>query len=77
MDALRYTGFVTSPFHGNVQFDRHPTEWGGWWFFGVERVYGTLTQGAVEDARGAAYAVWGIVWLLVMTCQKGRLRSWR
>ena len=21
LDALRYTGFVTSPFHGNVQFD--------------------------------------------------------
>ena len=29
LDALRYTGFVTSPFHGNVQFDRHPTEGGG------------------------------------------------
>ena len=29
LDALRYTGFVTSPFQGNVQFDRHPTEGGG------------------------------------------------
>ena len=29
LDALRYTGFVTSPFQGNVQFDRHPTESGG------------------------------------------------
>ena len=28
LDALRYTGFVTSPFHGNVKFDIHPTEWG-------------------------------------------------
>ena len=27
-DALRYTGFVTSPLQGNVQFDRHTTEWG-------------------------------------------------
>ena len=35
LDALRYTGFVTSPFHGNVQFDRHPTKGGG---FGVEGV---------------------------------------
>ena len=26
--ALRYMGTVTSPFHGNVQFDRHPTEGG-------------------------------------------------
>ena len=37
LDALRYSGVVTSPFHGNVQFDRHPTE-GGEWLFGVERV---------------------------------------
>ena len=37
LDALRYMGTVTSPFHGNVQFDRHPTE-GGEWFFGVEGV---------------------------------------
>ena len=29
LDALRYTGFVTSPLQGNVQFDRHPTEGGG------------------------------------------------
>ena len=29
LDAMRYTGFVTSPLHGNVQFDRHPTECGG------------------------------------------------
>ena len=28
LDALRYMGTVTSPFHGNVQFDRHPTEVG-------------------------------------------------
>ena len=28
LDALRYTGSVTLPFHGNVQFDRHPTEEG-------------------------------------------------
>ena len=28
LDALHYTGFVTSLFHGNVQFDRHPTEGG-------------------------------------------------
>ena len=28
LDALRYMGTVTSPFHGNVQFDRHPTEGG-------------------------------------------------
>ena len=28
LDALRYTGFVTSHFHVNVQFDRHPTEGG-------------------------------------------------
>ena len=28
LDALRYSGVVTSPFHGNVQFDRHPTEGG-------------------------------------------------
>ena len=26
LDALRYTGSMTSPFQGNVQFDRHPTE---------------------------------------------------
>ena len=26
LDALRYMGTVTSPFHGNVQFDRHQTE---------------------------------------------------
>ena len=61
LDALRYTLCVTSPLQGNVQFDRHPTEGGGL-FFGVERVQGALTQGAVEDARGAAYVVWGIVW---------------
>ena len=59
LDALRYMGTVTSPFHGNVQFDRHPTE--GGWFFGVEGVQKPLTQGTVEDARGTAYAVWGIV----------------
>ena len=29
LDALRYTGFVTSPLQGNVQFDRHPTDGGG------------------------------------------------
>ena len=29
LDALIYTGFVTSPLQGNVQFDRHPTEVGG------------------------------------------------
>ena len=28
LDALRYRGSVTSPFHGSVQFDRHPTEGG-------------------------------------------------
>ena len=28
LDALRYMGTVTSPCHGNVQFDRHPTEGG-------------------------------------------------
>ena len=28
LDARRYMGTVTSPFHGNVQFDRHPTEGG-------------------------------------------------
>ena len=37
LDALRYTGFVTSPLQWNVQFDRHTTEGGGR-FFGVERV---------------------------------------
>ena len=37
LDALRYTGFVTSPLQGDVQLDRHPTErWGR--FFGIERV---------------------------------------
>ena len=61
LDALRYTGFVTSHLHGNVQFDRHPTEGRGR-FFGVERVHDALTEGAVEYARGAAYAVWGFVW---------------
>ena len=34
----------------------------GEWFFGIERVQEPLTQGTVEDARGAAYAVWGFVW---------------
>ena len=28
LDALRYMGTVTSPFHGNAQFDRQLTEWG-------------------------------------------------
>ena len=28
LDALGYTGFATSPFQGNVQFDRHHTEGG-------------------------------------------------
>ena len=28
LDAMRYAGFATSPFQGDVQFDRHPTEWG-------------------------------------------------
>ena len=28
LDAMRYAGFATSPFQGNVQFDRHPTEGG-------------------------------------------------
>ena len=28
LDAMRYVGYVTTPFQGNVQFDRHPTEWG-------------------------------------------------
>ena len=37
LDALRYMGTVAPPFHGNVQFDRHPTE-GGEWFFGVNGV---------------------------------------
>ena len=55
LDALRYTGFVTSPLQGNVPFDIHPTEGGR--FSGVERVPGALTQDAVEDARGAAYDV--------------------
>ena len=61
LDALRYMGTVISPFHGNVQFDRHPTEVGEL-LFGVEGVYEPLTQGTVEDARGAASAVWGFVW---------------
>ena len=60
-DALRYTGFVTSPFQGNVQFDRHPSDVGGC-FFGAKGVQSTLTEDAVEDARGAASAVWGVVW---------------
>ena len=30
-------------------------------FFGVERIQCTLSQGAVENARGAAYVVWGMV----------------
>ena len=44
-----------------MQFDRHPTEMGGR-FFGVKIVQCTTTQCAVENARGAAYVVWGIVW---------------
>ena len=60
LDALRYTEFVTSPFQGNVQFDRHPTRGGGW-FFGANGVQGTLTKDAVEDARGAASAVRWVV----------------
>ena len=60
LDALRYTEFVTYPLQWNVQIDRHPTEGGR--FFGVERVQGALAQGAVENARGAAYVVWRIVW---------------
>ena len=26
LDDMRYAGFATSPFQGNVQFDRHPTD---------------------------------------------------
>ena len=36
--------------------------WWGGWLFGANGVQGTLTEGAVEDARGAAYAVWWVVW---------------
>ena len=43
LDALRYTWFVTSHFQGNVQFDRHPTRGGGW-FFGANGVQSTLTE---------------------------------
>ena len=28
LDTMRYAVFVTLPFQGNVQFDRHQTEWG-------------------------------------------------
>ena len=49
LDALRYTGFATSPFQWNMQFDRHHTEVGGW-FFGATVVQSTLTEDAIEDA---------------------------
>ena len=53
---------MTSPFQGNVQFDRHPTEGGGGWVFSANGVHGTISEDAVEDARGAAYAVRWFVW---------------
>ena len=56
--AMRYAGFAISPFHGNVQFDRHPTEGVGW-VFGAKGVQSTLSEEAVEDARGAASAISG------------------
>ena len=61
LDALKYTGFATSPFQGNVQLDRHHTEEGGW-FFGANGVHSTLTDDAFDDARDASSAVWGVVW---------------
>ena len=35
---------------------------GGGRFFGVERVQEPLTEGTVEDTRGAAFAVLRVVW---------------
>ena len=34
----------------------------GGWIFGANGVQSTLTEDAVEDARGAASAAWGVVW---------------
>ena len=52
LDALRYTGFVTSRFHGNVQFDRHPTEVGSG--FSALREYRTpspMVQSRTREAQ--------------------------
>ena len=38
LDVMRYAGFATSPFQGNVQFDRHPTDGGVGWAFGAKEV---------------------------------------
>ena len=61
LDAMRYAGFVTSPFQGNVQFNRHLTDGGGW-VFSANGAQGTISDDAVEDARSAVYAVRWFVW---------------
>ena len=55
---------------------RQTPDRGGEWFFGAERVQEPLTQGTVEDARGAASAVRRVVWDL---CDGGIIRyaSWK
>ena len=61
LDALRYTGFVTSPFHGNVQFDRHPTEGGSG--FSALREYRAPSPRVQSRTREAQPTlVRGIVW---------------
>ena len=52
LDVMRYAGSATSPFQGNVQFDRHPTYWLGAGFL-ILREYSAPSSMAQSRTREA------------------------
>ena len=81
LDALRYTGFVTSPLQRNVQFDRHPTEWGGG--FSALREYrapSPMVQSRTREAQPTSsgglfgiYVTGGLFWYVGGKFLRGKI----